>query len=676
MKRSIAALPALLLACALPASAQQTPRPDSVAPVMLPGVTVTVLRTPLALTRAPFAVSVHEGAELRRGRPGLALDQALRAIPGVQVDNRYNFALGERISIRGFGARSQFGVRGIRVMVDGIPATFPDGQTSLSHLDLGLLQRAEVIRGPAAALYGNTAGGVIQLESRDAASRPLAQEAEMVTGSDGLLRLRSTTSGRSGATSYLLGLSRLEYSGYREFSDARNSHLTARFGWAGSRDTLSLVATGVDYDADNPGSLSQALLDADRSQAYANNKLQRTGEEGRQGQVGLTWRRSSGPIGWEVTGYGIGRKVENPIPNSIIALRRQVAGGRAVARTSFDPRLTFSAGAELAFQRDDRQNYGNDQGARGGLTLDQNERVDDFALFAQAAADPTDRLTLLAALRYDRFAFGVDDHLVSAGNPDDSGNRTMDAVSPSAGASFAVSEVLHLYGNVATAFETPTTTELANRPSGAGGFNPELKPERTLSFEAGAKGSGPVAAYQVAVYRARVDDALVPFEVPEAAGRQFFRNAGQAVHRGAEAGVTLLPLPQVKLEGAYTYTDARFRGGELHDKLVPGISPHRAELTALYDASRGWFAAVETRYASRITVDDANAFRSPAYFLADLRAGLTDVRLGRITAEPTAGIENLFDARYNTSVVINAFGGRYFEPGPGRAFHLGLAVRI
>jgi iron complex outermembrane receptor protein len=670
------AIAAIALVVALPATAQQGTKPDTLIPVQLPGVTVTVLKTPVELTRAPFSVSVNEGPELTRGRPGLALDEALRAIPGVQVDNRYNFALGERISIRGFGARAQFGVRGVKVLVDGIPATFPDGQTSLSHVDLGLLGRTEVIRGPAAALYGNTAGGVIQLQTRAPADRPLAQEAEVVSGSDGLLRLRSTTSGRSGATSYLIGLSRLDYDGYRDFSNARNSHLTARFGWAGERDTIAVTAAGVDYDADNPGSLSTTLLEADRSQAYANNKRQRTGEEGRQEQLGVTWRRSAGPVGWEVTGYGIGRKVENPIPNTIIALRRRVGGGRAMVRLTPASPLTLAAGTEVGFQRDDRQNYGNEGGSRAGLTLDQNEQVDNLALFAQATAEPTDRLTLVGALRYDHFRFGVDDQLIGTDDPDDSGRRTMDAVSPSAGLSYAVAERLHLYGNVATAFETPTTTELANRPSGAGGFNPELDPERTLSFEAGAKGSAPLLGYQLAVYRARVLDALVPFEVPQSPGRQFFRNAGQAVHRGVEAGLSILPLPGVRLQGAYTYTDARFRGGDLDGNRVPGISPHRAELATVYDAPRSWFAAVETRYVSRIIVDDANAFRSPAYFLADLRAGLNPVRVGRLRAEPTAGVENLFDARYNASVVINAFGGRYFEPGPGRTFHLGLAVSL
>lgn len=676
MNRTLLALPALMLACVLSADAQQGPRPDTLAPVELPGLTVTVLRTPVVLTRAPFAVSVNEGPELRRGRPGLALDETLRAIPGVQVDNRYNFALGERISIRGFGARSQFGVRGVKVLVDGIPATFPDGQTSLSHVDLGLIQRTEVIRGPAAALYGNTAGGVIQLTTQDPSDRPIAEEAEIVSGSDGLMRLRSTTSGRSGATSYLFGLSRLDYSGYREFSDARNSHLTAKLGWAGERDTVQLVATGVDYNAKNPGSLSQTLLDADRSQAYSGNKKFQTGEEGRQGQLGVTWRRSTGPVGWEMTGYGIARKVENPIPSTIIALRRKVAGARLVAHASPIAPLALSAGAEVGFQRDDRQNYGNVGGERSALALDQNEQVDDLALFAQAAAEPTSRLTLLGALRYDRFRFGVDDQLITSDNPDDSGRRTMDAISPSAGASFAFVDAFHLYGNVATSFETPTTTELANRPSGAGGFNPDLDPVRTLSFEAGAKGSGNAISYQLAVYRARVLDALVPFEVPQAPDRQFFRNAGEAIHRGVEAGLTLLPLPGVRLQSSYTYTDARFRGGDLDNRLVPGISPHRAELATVYDAPRGWFAAVETRYVSKIVVNDANTFRSPAYFLADLRAGLTRLRVGQIIAEPTVGLDNVFDTRYNASVVINAFGGRYYEPGPGRSVHFGLAVRL
>ncbi|MDQ3604827.1 MAG: TonB-dependent receptor [Gemmatimonadota bacterium] len=667
--------------------AQEEVEPDTIAPIPLAPVVVTVLRTPFVLTEVPYAVAVNGRAEIQRAKPGLGLDEALFGIPGIQVDNRYNYALGERISIRGFGARAQFGVRGVKVIVDGIPATLPDGQTTLNHVDLGSLGRAEVIRGPASALYGNAAGGVIQLETEPPPPVPLGQEFMVIAGENGLLRLQSATGGRSGRWFYLMNLSRLGYGGYREFNSAENLLANARLGYGGERSAWALVVNFVDYDAQNPGALSEALLRENRTQAFSNNLRQRTGEKGRQGQLGLTWRRALGPDGeLELSGFGLGRTIVNPIPPRIIDLNRAAGGVRALyrSRTAMGaPGLQWVAGVEVNAQLDDRRNFANDQGERGRLALDQEERVTSAGAFAQIAAPLAPRLDLLASLRYDRVRFRAEDRFLRD-DTDDSGSRVMDAVSPSVGLTYAASGLLNLYGNWATAFGTPTTTELANRPSGAGGFNPELEPQRTVSFETGARGHvGGRVAYQLAAYRARVANALIPFEIPQTPGRQFFRNAGSSVHQGVEAGASWAPARGVLARLAYTYIDARFdeyvvEGTAFNGNRIPGVAPHRLEAGLSYDAADGWLAAIETRHASRMPVNDENtstAF-SPSFTVADLRTGWNGVRISGIRATPFVGVTNVFDVDYNTSVVVNAFGGRFYEPGPGRAFYGGMRVGL
>ena len=679
MRRVVSFL-ALALAAPPLAAAQTLPR-DTTAPLLLPGLSVTVLSTPIEVNRAPYAVAVSTQEEIQRGRPGLGLDEALRAIPGVQVDNRFNYALGERISIRGFGARAQFGVRGVRVLVDGVPATFPDGQTSLSHVDLGFLSRAEVVRGPASALYGSSAGGVVRFETEEAPSTPLGQRVGVMAGSDGLLRLQSTTGGRRGRTAYLLNLSRVTYDGYRTHNGAENNRVNARLEYLGDTDELRFSLSLVDYDADNPGSLSDSLLRVDRSAAFANNVRQGTGEAGRQGQAGLTWRRPLAGGAVTATAYGIARSVDNPIPNTIVVLDRAVGGVRA-SWAKEAPRFAWSVGAEGAVDRDHRENFANQQGERGALTLDQDEGVDNAALFAQARAFPLGRLTALGSLRYDWYRFTADDRRVSDTDPDDSGEITMSSLSPSAGVSFQVARALNLYANVATAFETPTTTELANRPSGAGGFNPELEPQTAVSYEIGAKGSlGGWARYEAAAYHADVDDELISFEVPGAPGRSYFRNAGSGTHRGVELGVHLAPAPWVQLRGGYTYTDARFDdyvapGGDFSGNRLPGVAPRRAELALTVNGPAGIFAGLEGRHTSELPVNDANSVHSPASTVVDLRAGMVSLRLAGLALEPYGGITNLLDEEYNTSVVINAFGRRFYEPGPPRSLYLGLDARF
>ena len=679
---------ALPLVCAAACSPLAAQGRDTVA---LDTLQVNVLRVPLPARRAPYAVSVVAGPELTRARPGLALNEALVAVPGVQVDNRFNYALGERISIRGFGARAQFGVRGVRVLVDGIPATMPDGQTTLNHVDPATLGRVEVIRGPAAALYGNASGGVIRLSTLPPENGPLAAEGRVLAGSDGLLRTQGSAGGASGNFWYRADASRLRYEGYRTHSSADNVLGGGVLGYRRGADEVRVTGRFVHYDALNPGSLSDSLLRVDRGQAFANNVRQRTGEEGRHGQVGATWEHGFGAGSLEVAGYGLLRSIDNPIPDRVIDLDRRVGGVRA----SFSGRagagalaLRWTAGAEAETQRDDRRNHANAAGERGALLLDQRERVGTRAAFALATLSLWERVDVMGALRHDHFRFAARDRLVTADNPDESGSRTLSHWSPTLGVSVAALRGVTLYTNYAHAFETPTTTELANRPDGAGGFNPELDPQVSDAYEAGSRVEAGPLRVEAALYTATLRGELIGFQVPEAADRTYYRNAGRSRRRGAEVSAALTPRPGVTARAAYSYTDARFveyvvgsgsAATDLAGIAVPGIAPHRWEATLNVASPRGPFAGVDARRVSSVPVRDddrAGALRSPAYSLVDVRAGWEALRVGGARVTPSAGVTNLFGARYNASVVVNAFGRRFYEPGPGRALYTGVSVAL
>jgi iron complex outermembrane receptor protein len=666
--------------CASAAAQQQAPADTA---RRLDTLAVRVLRAPVTPLRAPFAVSVAGGPAQREAKPALALNEPLAGLPGVQVENRFNYALGERIAVRGLGARAQFGVRGVRVLVDGLPATMPDGQTTLNHVDVGSVDRAEVIRGPASALYGNASGGVIRLSTQPPPPVPLGSAYRATAGADGLLRLQSWAGGTAGAASYRASITRLKYGGYREHQSADNTQVGANLGWHRGADEWRLVFTGVSYDAQNPGALSDSLLRVDRTKAIATNVTQHAGENGRQGQLGLTWEHLLPAGSLEVTGYGLARSLANPIPVRYIDLDRRAGGGRAVWSGALLGPLHASAGGEWEMQHDHRVNHENNAGVRGALLLNQLERVSSAAGFAELSAE-AGPIDVLGAMRYDRFRFSVRDRLVTANDPDDSGARTMDAWSPTLGLSASAAPWLAFYGNVGTAFQTPTTTELANRPSGAGGFNPDLQPERTTSVEAGAKARRGTGWAEFAAYRLRVRDALIPFEVEGFPGRQFYRNAGAAVHRGIEASAGAEPLRGLSVRAAYTYTDARFGayvldGVDLRGNRVPGIAPHRVEGTLFWSRGTGPFAGVDLRYESRTPVADTDStgrLASPAYTTVDLRGGWEELRMGAVRASPTVGITDLFGVTYNTSVVINAARNRYYEPGPGRALYAGLEVKL
>ena len=314
---------ALLLAPAGIAHAQ-----DSAAVVL---DTVSVLGAPVPALRAPFGVSVVREAEIRRGRPGLGLTEALAAVPGVQVDNRFNYALGERISVRGLGARAQFGVRGVRVLVDGIPATLPDGQTTLNHVDPAALGRAEIIRGPASALYGNASGGVLHLSTAPAPDAPIASEHRIVAGAHGLLRAESSIGGRAGAASYRVYASRLEYEGYRAHASAENLnaggslHLAARRGRAAPELHRRPLRCAEPRLAERLAAARGPLRRVCPQRGAAHGRGGAAGAGGRVVAAADGSRRRS-----RCRRTGSMRSIDNPIPNAVIDLdrRRRAACGR------------------------------------------------------------------------------------------------------------------------------------------------------------------------------------------------------------------------------------------------------------------------------------------------------------------------------------------------------------
>jgi iron complex outermembrane recepter protein len=678
MKLRTAGLAAAAVLLFQPLVAQE---PDTV-PIPLADLQVTVLRTNMRVLEAPYAVSIVTGVEATRGRPGLSLDEALRALPGVQVDNRHNFALGERISVRGFGARSQFGVRGVRVFLDGIPATLPDGQSTLDHVDPSRIGRVEVVRGPASALYGNAAGGVIQLETEGppAGSR---NELRVVAGDHGLLRLEGTSGATYGRTGFHVGGSRFEWGGHRQHMEATTRRVTARVDHLTDAGLIRIAATGGEYDALNPGGLTATELAQDRTGAAPFNVQRNTGKTGRHAQLGALWRHAlAAGVQAELAAFGVYRDISNAITVRLIDFDRRGGGARALL-TGGVPLTTgvrWGVGAEAEVQRDDRQNYFNNDGERGALALDQLERVTSLATFAQGTATLARPLDLLAGVRYDRFRFGVTDRFITDTDPDDSGARVMHALSPSAGALLRVGGAVRVFANIATAFETPTTTELANRPDGAGGFNPELDPQRTTSYELGAKGRiAQGLLWEVTGYRAHVEDQLISFEVPDAPGRTFFRNAGASRHDGVELALAGAPLPWLRTRLAFTHLDARFRdytvgATDLSGNRVPGVAPRRVEAALTFLPRGAWYGGIELRHAGETPATDANDAHSVAYTVVDARMGVERARVGVLTLSPFLGVANLFDAAYDAAVAVNAVGGRYYEPAPGRTLHVGLAV--
>jgi iron complex outermembrane receptor protein len=647
----------------------------------------------------PFAVTVQTPDSLRPGQRHLSLDETLWLIPGLSVSNRNNPSQDPRISIRGFGARSAFGVRGIRVLRDGIPLTLPDGQTPVDYLDLESVGRVEVMRGSASSLYGNAGGGVVDIRTSEPPPVPVSGALRMWNGGFGTRRLVAKTAGASEGFGYEANVARTESDGYRDYSSQRMTNGFARASYDHGGGSYALEWLGVNTPvAQNPGAITRAQFDANPRLADPLSVTKRSRKAVKQSQFGLTARRSGTRGEIEASGYVGTRALDNPLTFAIVDVDRAMSGGNlraTVPLTLFGAENRLTAGTELQRQNDLRRNFTNCNNApqpivpiptltcpnvgveRGTVTLNQRELVSSVGSYVRDELDLGKRYTLTASARADAVRFRVKDYLINATNPDDSGQRLLDAVSPMVGILARLSESHSAYANISSAFETPTATELGNQPNGAAGINRDLKPQRSTTYEVGVKGVGESGLqYDAALFATGVQDELIPFDIPASGGRRYFRNAGRTSRRGVELGLGVA-IRQLELGGAYTYANYRFVDftvdtSHYAGNRIPGIPGQTLEASAALHGSLATLVT-EATLADRMFVDDANSASSPGYAIFNARIVSSALWNGS-GGELTLGAQNLFNTRYISSVSVNAAGGKFYEPGSQRSVYVGLSL--
>ncbi len=708
----IAAGSALL---ANPAVAQRRPvrdssRTDSTRIQPLTTVTVRVMADQRALDKVPWAVGVVGIRELRRAQPTVNLDEALGSVPGVFVASRFNFATDSRISVRGAGARANFGLRGVKVFLDGVPQTLPDGQSQLTNVELGNVDRIEVLRGSTASLYGNGSAGVLSFSNDLRAPTPFAQTARVLAGSYGQRKVQLRTVGRSGNAIGALSLSRLTTTGFRQRSEAEARQLNAALDYSlGADSRLEVRAQIAEVpNALNPGALTAAEYAIRRDSASAANIRRGADRRVRQDQFSLSWHHGSAvqPREFVVTSWISTRDVRNalstappgtqtPVNGIYSTLARTFGGARLSVRQNLgtsERAPSLSAGLDVQQMKDLRVN----QRATGGrptavtdtILLDQYETVRSVAPYVQAQWTPTARLLLSAGSRYDRLRFSVADRFRGDGGingGDNSGARTLSAVSGHGGVTVTGWTAFAPYANLSTSFETPTTTELQVRPDRQGGFNPDLGPQRTVSAEIGARGAlGTIASWNVAAYRANVRNAIVQSRVVD--GTAFFENAGRTRNTGIEAGGSVRVGRVASLNAAYTWSDLVFadyrqrtgtRVDTLDGKQLPGVPPQQLRLGLRSAALHGITLDADQTWTSALFADDFNTIRVPGWGtgVLNIRAALSGAWHG-YRLEPFAGMLNARNQAYIGAVTVNGTFGRVLEPAPLRNYYIGLDLGV
>ncbi len=668
-------------------------RPDST--VRLPDRRVSVARGNDSMHRLGAAATVVDHGAVQRGRLSTGLDEALAFVPGVYIGNRSNYSLDQRLSIRGFGARANFGLRGVKVLLDGVPQTLPDGQSQLTNVDLALVDRAEVLRGAASSLHGNAAGGVIAFRTRVVPRAPTEVTARTESGSWGSSRTQIVAAARNDRTGGTIAASRFVTRGSREHAAAEQRRLSAGMEWAATaRTTLSVrLAAADDPRAENPGALTASELVLNRRSAAPANVLRGADKAVRQQQVAVGARYEGDRVAWEIVAFGLRRDLDNPIAapppgppvpsaGTWVGIDRLVGGVRTsasarIGTTAHAPRIT--AGADIQAMRDDRENRAAIGGVPGQtLLLQQRESVREFGPFAQVTIPVSDAFGVRSGVRHDRVRFAVRDQLTADG--DASGARTMAATSGHTALTFTPSRRITAWTSVATAFETPTTTELANREEGDGGFNTVLDPQRSVSVEMGLRAAVGGALLEAAAYRTTTRDALIAYR--ENAGRTYFRNAGRTRTHGAEAGADIPMRRGLAFRATWTYTLAVFTDYTVPDgaQTVPldgnqlaGIPRHIARLGVRGPIGHGFAIDIDHAFSSMMYADDHNTIAVDGW-----GAGVTGARASWHNAKASYDLSafmavlNVFDRDHVGAVTINGGGGRVFEPGAGRTVYVGM----
>ena len=644
----------------------------------------------------PYAITSVRPDSQRPGQQHLAADQALFGLPGVVVATRTNPSQDVRIAVRGFGSRSSFGVRSVRILRDGMPLTNADGQTPLDYLDLESIGRIEVIRGTAASLYGNASGGVIDIRSAAAPADNFAAQLRSEGGTYETSRFSGVIGGTFTGGSYDANVGHTSTNSYREYSAQRLTNGYGRILYTSGGTDFELQVMGIDEPtAQNPGALTAAQADSAPWMADPSQRRKHARKEVTMVQTGLSARHAlmgTGELFAQI--YGGGRDLYNPLTFAIVRVDRGQWGGAARATAPlqlFGLDNRASIGVDVQGVSDHRFNWancngvanptatcvnlGNEQGAR---SLDQQEKVSSVGPYLRDEVQFGERYTLSAGIRADYVKFEVVDHFpVSPTNPDDSGDRTLHAWSPMVGFVVKLSPLHSAYANVSRAFETPTTTELGNQANGSGGFNPDLQPQLSTSYEIGLKGIALTRVqYDLAGFDTEVHDELIAFEVPDGNGRTYYRNAGKTRRQGIEAAVQA-DVDAFTIAASYTYSHFRFReytanSVNLAGNTIPGIPVHQLQASATYHY-RTLFATVEGQGKSKQYVDDKNSASAAGYGIMNLRAGGTAL-FGRPWLAPSIGLQNVLDKHYIASVAINAAAGKFYETSPGRALYVQLTA--
>ncbi len=643
--------------------------PTSTATITLEEVALQAPKTETTRSKLPFSISAQDLSAYQAIYQQLSLQEYLGSVPGLFSQNANNYAQDLRISLRGFGARAAFGIRGIKIIVDGIPETTPDGQGQLDNLPLSLLKSFEVLRGPSASLYGNAAGGVIYLNTLDELENHSIQLRTSL-GAFGFQSYQFSTNLKGENTTAIIHANRTQTRGFRQFSGFEQNLFNAKIKH--NYSPSSTIQLQLNYTnsprAEDAGGINLEDTETDWSQARQRNIAYDTYESVDQFKGGLSWKKKWGNQ-WNLDTYGFYnyRDFYGKLPfenGGIIDLTRNYFG--LGTRLNYQQgKHRWQIGIETAQQADQRNRYLNLEGVQGAIDFSQLERFDSFGIYLLDEVQ-WDKVLLRASLRYDDLRLGADSVVKS---------QAYQVLNPSIGISYQVKARKQLFASFSSSFESPALSELSANPTGTEGLNLELKPSRALNYELGWKGLWEKARFEANVFYIESTNEILPYELEAFPGRSFYRNTGATERMGLELfGAYQFQAWEVQL----SLTQAQYQFSEsdtLNGNALPGIPNSQLFLQLAYTTTSKWSFQLTGEHIGTFYADNANTVQVEAYQKVRLQGGKI-ISLASLEMNFFGGVNNLFDVRYFDNIRLNAFGNRYYEPAPGRNVFVGLQLNL
>ncbi|WP_424692606.1 TonB-dependent receptor PqqU [Erwinia sp.] len=667
-------------------------------------------RSGLSELDTPAAVSVVSGDDLRNSTAQVNLSESLGSVPGLQIQNRQNYAQDLQLSVRGFGSRSMYGVRGVRVYVDGIPATMPDGQGQTSNIDINSIDKVEVLRGPYSALYGNASGGVVNIDTQTG-SQPTTLTAGTYYGSYGSWRNSVKASGstgdgtHAGDVNYTVSGSRFTTHGYRDHSETQKNLGNAKLGVRlDDVSSLTLMFNSVSVDANDPGGLTREEWkdnprQSPRGEAYNTRKsldqtqfgLRYQREMSENDQLTLTtWHGERHTTQYQSIPYAPQQKPG--YPGGVIVLERKYSG--IDTRWKHQDQIgsvpfSLIGGLDYETMTERRQGFQNytlvngvpEFGEKGEKRRNEKNVMWNLDPYLQTSWDLTSKWTLDAGMRYSTVSFDSTDYYVTPGNGDDSGSKRYHKLLPMGSLNYAVTDAWNVYLSAGRGFETPTINELSYRSveGNQTGLNLGLKPSTSDTVELGSKTRIGYGLLTAAIFQTNTDNELVVADSSN--GRSVYKNAGKTRRQGVEMSFDQQFAENWQMKMAWTYLDATYRNSTCDDSgsctpsgnRLPGVAKNMGYASLAWAPEQGWHAGADVRYMGSIQADDENDAKAPSYTVVGLSSGY---KFGwdKWSLDLFSRVDNLFDKAYVGSVIVNEGNGRYYEPAPGRNYGVGASL--